>query len=98
MHKVQALSAWQAKGPSRGPRDPHTPASGGNKYCYNPKHAPPTHPPLPARGVTLNNHQTTTKTSSCQRADGGGEDPKKGTQQLEVYALEIQMATEQVWV
>ena len=35
------------------------------------------------------------KTSSCQR-DDGGEDLKKGTQQLEVYALEIQMATEQV--
>ncbi|GBF94078.1 COP9 signalosome complex subunit [Raphidocelis subcapitata] len=31
---------------------------------------------------------------SCQREDGS-EDLKKGTQQLEVYALEIQMATEQ---
>jgi len=32
---------------------------------------------------------------SCRREDGG-EDLKKGTQQLEVYALEIQMYTEQV--
>ncbi|GIL43908.1 hypothetical protein Vafri_1496 [Volvox africanus] len=31
---------------------------------------------------------------SCQREDGS-EDPKKGTQLLDIYALEIQMATEQ---
>ncbi|GFH10400.1 PCI domain-containing protein, partial [Haematococcus lacustris] len=31
---------------------------------------------------------------SCQLADGS-DDPKKGSQLLEIYAMEIQMATEQ---
>ncbi|CAK7246073.1 MAG: COP9/signalosome complex subunit Csn2 [Sporothrix thermara] len=31
---------------------------------------------------------------ACQRADGGGDDPSKGTYLLEIYALEIQMYAE----